>query len=171
MEEKEKNIIDKICEETDKFMEEVLQDKLTYDNLDAIYKLVDIHKDLKNEEYWERKIEYMNYGNYSGYSGNYGNYGNYSGNYGRPGYNAYGDNYGRRGYDMKYRGDEQLERLSGDYGRYMQSRSYGDGEEADKSFHYMVKSLEGFIKVINEEAETPGQKQQLKEVLQKSMMQ
>ena len=88
----------------------------------------------------------------------YGNYGNYG-------------NYGRRGYDMKYRGEEELDRMHGEYGRYMESRNrYGAGEETDKSFHYMVKSLEDFIRVLHEEAETPQQKQQLKEALQRSMM-
>ena len=43
-------------------------------------------------------------------------------------------------------------------------------EETDKSFHYMVKSLEDFIRVLHEEAETPQQKQMLNETLQRSMM-
>ena len=93
---------------------------------------------------------------------NYGNYGNYGR---RPGY----DSYGRRGRDMRYRGEEELDRMSGEYGRYMESRSYGDGEETDKSFHYMIKSLENFIKVLHEEAETPQQRQMLQETLQRSM--
>ena len=72
---------------------------------------------------------------------------------------------------MRYRGEEELDRMSGEYGRYMESRSrYGAGEESDKSFHYMVKALEDFIKVLHEEADTPMQKQQLKESLQRSMM-
>ena len=72
---------------------------------------------------------------------------------------------------MKYRGEEELDRMHGEYGRYMDNRNrYGDGEETDMSFHYMVKSLEDFIKVLHEEAETPQQKQQLKEALQRSMM-
>ena len=58
-----------------------------------------------------------------------------------------------------------------EYGRYMESRErYGAGEETDKSFHYMVKALEDFIKVLHEEAETPQQKQQLRDSLQRSMM-
>ena len=96
------------------------------------------------------------------------------GNYGarRPGYDSYGyDNYGRRGYDMRYRGDEEIDRISGEYTRYMENRSrYGAGQETDKSFHYMVKALEDFIRVLYEEAETPQQKQMLRESLQKSMM-
>jgi hypothetical protein len=99
----------------------------------------------------------------------YGTYGRRAGydSYGR---DSYGDNYGRRGYDMKYRGDDHLERLSGDYGRYMDYRGrYGHNEDTDKSFHYMVKSLEDFVKYLFEEADAPQEKQMLREALEKSM--
>jgi len=155
---------DKIAKKAEESIKKILDEGITTNNLDHLYKLVDIYKDAK-------EVENMNYGNYGrrpGYDsygrGGYGNYGEY-GNYGN-----YGENYGRRGYDMKYRGDEELDRMSGEYGRYMESRNrYGAGEETDKSFHYMVKALEDFIKVLHEEAETPQQKQMLNETLQKSM--
>ena len=118
---------------------------------------------------------YGNYGNYGGRRAGYdsygrGGYGNY-GEYGEGSYGEYGrGSHGRRGYDMKYRGGDSLDRMAGEYGRYMESRErYGAGEETDKSFHYMVKSLEDFIKVLHEEAETPQQKQQLMQALQNSM--
>ena len=111
----------------------------------------------------------MNYGNYGTY-GEYGNYGR------RAGYDAYGrrsygeGSYGRRGYDAKYRGDEHLDRMAGEYGRYMESRErYGASPETEKSFEYMVKSLEDFVKYLHEEAETPQQHQMLNETLQRSM--
>ena len=111
----------------------------------------------------------MNYGNYGGRRAGYDSYGNY-GRYGE--YGNYGrDNYGRRGYDMKYRGEEEMDRMAGEYGRYMDSRErYGASEETDKSFYYMVKALEDFIKVLHEEANTEQQRQQLRETLQRSMM-
>ena len=61
--------------------------------------------------------------------------------------------------------------MAGEYGRYQESRGrYGAGdEETDKSFHYMVKALEDFIKVLEEEAETQQQKMELKQALQNSM--
>ena len=117
----------------------------------------------------------MNYGNYGNYGANYGNYGNYGANYGNNYGANYGrgagyDSYGRRGVDSRYRGEEEMNRMAGEYGRYQESRNrYGAGEEADKSFHYMVKALEDFIKVLHEEAETPQQKQQLMQSLQNSM--
>lgn len=146
-------------------IKEILENDITPNNIEHLYQLVDILKDTK-------EVESMNYGNY------YGNYGNYSGR--RPGYDSYGygeydeygrGSYGRRGRDMKYRGDDELDRMYGEYGRYQESRTrYGAGDqETDKSFHYMVKSLEDFIKVLYEEAETPQQKQQLMQALQNSM--
>ena len=115
----------------------------------------------------------MNYGEYNGRGPSHGSYGEYNrggyGNYGN--YMDYGrGSYGRQGRDMKYRGDDELDRMYTEYGRYQESRNrYGAGEETDKSFHYMVKSLEDFIKVLYEEAETPQQKQQLMSALQNSM--
>ena len=135
----------KLTEKVEERMKEILDEGINASNIENLYKLTKI-KHLTKEDMC------MNYGNY----GNYGR---------RPGY----DSYGRRGRDMRYRGEEELDRMSGEYGRYMESRSYGDGEESDKSFHYMIKSLENFIKVLHEEAETPQQRQMLQETLQRSM--
>jgi len=147
---------EKLEKTTEESISRILEEGLTTNNLDTLYKLSKINHIAK-----EDKNMYGNYGRrpgYDSYGRNYGEYGNYG-------------NYGRRGYDMKYRGDEELDRMSGEYGRYMESRNrYGAGEETDKSFHYMVKALEDFIRVLHEEAETPQQKQQLKEALQRSMM-
>ncbi len=135
----------RLTEKVEERMKEILDEGINASNIENLYKLTKI-KHLTKEDMC------MNYGNY----GNYGR---------RPGY----DSYGRRGRDMRYRGEEELDRMSGEYGRYMESRSYGDGEETDKSFHYMIKSLENFIKVLHEEAETPQQRQMLQETLQRSM--
>lgn len=143
-----------LIQKTEEKIKEILEQDINASNVENLYKLSKIRHMAKEDEC-------MNYGNYSGY-GNYGNYGNYGR---RPGY----DSYGRRGRDMKYRGDEELDRMSGEYGRYMESRSYGAAEESDKSFHYMVKALEDFIKVLEEEAETQEQKMQLRQALQNSM--
>lgn len=146
---------EKLEKKTEESINKILDEGITTNNLDHLYKLTKINHIAKEEEN-------MNYGNY-----------------GRAGYNAYGrdeygnygrDNYGRRGYDTRYRGDEYMGRMQDEYGRYMESRSrYGAGEETDKSFHYMVKALEDFIKVLGEEAETPQQKQELMQALQNSM--
>ena len=151
---------EKLEKKTEESINKILDEGITTNNLEHLYKLTKINHIAKEDEN-------MNYGNYGRRPG-YDSYGNY-GNYGR--YGEYGRNeYGRRGYDMKYRGEEEMDRMAGEYGRYMESRErYGAGEETDKSFHYMVKALEDFIKVLYEEATEPQQKQMLNETLQRSM--
>ena len=145
----------KLEKKTEESINKILDEGITTNNLDHLYKLVDIYKDSK-------EVESMNYGNYGARRPGYDSYGRYD-NYGR-------DEYGRRGYDMKYRGEDEMDRMANEYGRYMESRSrYGAGEESDRSFHYMVKALEDFIKVLHEEADTQQQKQQLMQALQNSM--
>jgi hypothetical protein len=155
---------EKLEKKTEESINKILEEGITTNNLDHLYKLAKINHIAKEDEN-------MNYGNYGGRRAGYDTYGRDS--YGRDSYGEYGrDNYGRRGYDMKYRGDEYMGRMHDEYGRYMESRErYGaNDEETSKSFMYMVKALEDFIKVLHEEADTPQQKQQLREALQKSMM-
>ena len=146
---------EKVIEKTTESINKIMDEGITTNNIDNLYKLSKIKHMAK-----EDKEMMYNYGakrpGYDSY-GRYDNYGTY-------------DNYGRRGYDMKYRGEEELDRMHNEYGRYEESRNrYGASEETDKSFHYMVKALEDFIMVLYEEAETPQQKQMLNESLQKSM--
>jgi len=149
---------EKLEKKTEENINKILDEGITTNNLDHLYKLTKINHIAKEDE----SMNYGNYGRRHEYD-NYGNYGRY-GEYGR-------NEYGRRGYDMKYRGDDSLDRMAGEYGRYMESRErYGaNDQETDKSFHYMVKALEDFIMVLKQEAETPQQNQQLMEALQNSM--
>ena len=154
---------DKVIEKTNEKIKEIINTEVNPNNIEYLYKLSKIKHMAKEDkemygEYGGRRPGYDSYGR-GGYGEGYGNYGEY----GRW-------NYGRRGYDMKYRGDDELGRMAGEYGRYQENRSrYGAGEETDKSFHYMVKALEDFIKVLHEEADTPQQHQMLNETLQRSM--
>ena len=154
---------EKLEKKTEESINKILEEGITTNNLDHLYKLTKINHIAKEEE----NMNYGNYGNYGARRPGYDSYGR--DNYGE--YGNYGENYGRRGRDMKYRGDDSLDRMSGEYGRYQESRQrYGAGsQESDKSFHYMVKALEDFVMVLKEEAETPQQKQQLMEALQNSM--
>ena len=161
---------EKLEKKTEESINKILEEGITTNNLDYLYKLTKINHIAKEEE---NMNNYGNYGNYGARRPGYDSYGRDSyGEYGNYGEGSYGRNsYGRRGYDMKYRGDDSLDRMAGEYGRYMESRDrYGAGsEESDKSFHYMVKALEDFIMVLKEEAESPAQKQQLMQSLQNSM--
>lgn len=155
------NILQKTTEETEKLIKDIVKDGIAVENIEYLYQLIDIHKDIKEEES-------MNYGNY----GNYNNYSNYGNNYGNSSYGEYGrGSYGRRGVDSRYRGEKEMNRMAGEYGRYQESRNrYGASAESDKSFHYVVEAYKDFTKVLFEEAETPQQKQMLREAIQQSMM-
>lgn len=161
---------EKIKEQLKELKKGILEEGIqNNNNLEHIYKIIDIEKDLCEIE----EAKNMRYGRYED------SYGRDA--YGRGSYGEYNDGYGarrrdsrgrymERGYDAKYRGDDSLNEMHEQYGRYMESRErYGAGEETDKSFHYMVKALEDFIRVLHEEAETSQQKQELRETLQKSM--
>ena len=155
---------EKLIEKTESSIKKILDEGLTTNNLDHLYKLTKIKHMAKEDS--NMYSGYGNYGNYGGRSAGHGSYGRYGENYGE----NYGE-YGARGRDMRYRGHDSLDRMYGEYGRYNESRErYGAGEETDKSFHYMVKALEDFLMVLKEEAESPQQKQMLKETLQRSMM-
>ena len=145
---------EKLIEKTKSSIEQIIEGDISPNNIEYLYKLSKINHMAKEDKNM--------YGNYMGRNPGYDTYGRGI---------EYGRNYGARGYDSRYRGEENLDRMYNEYGRYMENRNrYGAGEETDKSFYYMVKSLEDFIRVLHEEAETPQQKQMLHETLQRSMM-
>ena len=154
----------KLLKLTEETIERTIKDGLTTNNLDIVLKLSKI-------KHYEKEDENM-YGNYSGRGPSRGAYGDYN-EYGRNNYGEYGNysgNYGRTGYDRKYRGDDYIDRMSNEYGRYMESKErYGAGEESDKAFHFMSKALGEYLDFLHEEADTPQKKQMLNETLQRSM--
>lgn len=91
------------CEETLKIVESQIGDinnsGIVASNIDYLYKLVDIHKDLSNEKYWKEKIDNM--------------YREYNDNYGRKRRDGRGrymtGEYGRRGIDSRYRGEDFID--------------------------------------------------------------
>ena len=146
---------EELIKKIDERIKEIVDTEVNVANIDFLCKLAKV-------KHMTKEDKEMNYGNYGrpGH-GAYG-YGAYNGNY--------GNEYGRRGVDSKYRAGEYMDRMAGEYARYSDSYGrYGNGEETDKAFHYMVKALEDFIKALHEEAETPGQKQELMQALQNSM--
>lgn len=148
---------DKVIEKTTESINKIIDDGLNTNNIDNLYKLSKIKHMAKEDK------NMNNYGNYGGRRPGYDTYGEY-GNYGR-------GNYGARGRDMRYRGDDYIDRMSGEYNRYMENRSrYGASEETDKSFHYMIEAYKDFTRYLFEEADTQQQKQMLREAIQQSMM-
>lgn len=152
---------EKLKKKTDESIKKILDEGLNSNNLDHLYKLTKINKIAKEEANM-----YGNYGNYNGRRPGYDTYGNYGeyGNYGHEG------SYGTRGRDRRYRGDDYLDRIHGEYNRYEESRErYGAGKESDEAHHYMVETLKDFVKYLFETSETPQQKQELTNALQNVM--
>ena len=61
---------EKLIKQAEKSIEKLLDEGLTTNNLDILYKLTDIYKDAK-------EVESMNYGNYGEYSGRGPGHGSY----------------------------------------------------------------------------------------------
>lgn len=153
---------EKLEKKTEESINKILNEGITTNNLDHLYKLTKINCMAKKGE------EDMNYNNYGNYGR--GNYGRDS--YGRDEYGDY-DGYGARRRDSRgrYRGHDYMDRVYDEYGRYEESRSrYGAGNESNEAYRYMTESLKDFTKYLFETAETPQQKQMLREALQQSMM-
>ena len=157
----EKSVIDKVTEEVDKSIKRIMEQGVQTNNIDFLYKMIDIKKDIAKIEKEEQEMMYGNYGNYGRDS--YGEY-NEGGNYGRRGvpgtgrgrYNE-GGSYGRRGVKGtgrgRYRGEEMMEDMMYHYGNYNEGREqYGADEETMRSFKYMLKSFKDYYKHLKDEA-------------------
>ena len=61
MDEKEKPMHEKTIEKVENKIIELMDNEgVTKENVDYLYKLIDIHKDIKNEKYWKVKEEKYN---------------------------------------------------------------------------------------------------------------
>ena len=62
----EKTMIEKVKEEAEKVICCVIEQGIDASNVEYLGKVIDIHKDVSNEEYWEKKKEdmEMRYKNY-----------------------------------------------------------------------------------------------------------
>ena len=135
--------IKRLCE----YIEKVGTMNLDATDIDYLYKVVDIYKDLK-------EVENMN------------NYGNYNG------YGNYGEEYGRRGVDSRYRGESYMDGMRGSYRNYEEARNeynkgnYGAKEDGLKELEYMMHAAMKFIKMVKEEATSPEEQ----EIVRKHIM-
>lgn len=140
---------EKLCE----YIKNAGSKNLDATDIDYLYKVVDIYKDLK-------EVENMNNG--------YGRYNAYGNEYGR----EYNNSYGRRGVDARYRGESYMDGMNGSYRNYEDARNeynngnYGAKEDGLKELEYMMHSAMKFIKMIKEEATSPEEQ----EIVRKHIM-
>ena len=162
-EKKEVKVLDKLKEETDKSMKRVLEQGVQTNNVDFLYKMIDIKKDIAEIEKEEQEMMYSNYGRYDDMS--------YSGGRRRDSRGRYmeGGSYGRRGVPGtgrgRYRGEEMMDEMAYHYGNYSEGREqYGADQETMKSFQYMLKSFKDYYKHLKQEASSQQEVQMLEDV-------
>ncbi len=158
-------ILSKTKEEVEKIIEQIIQSDLQPENVEILGKIIDIHKDIMNENYWKEKINM--------YRDSYNNYNDYNdGSYGRRRRDSrgryMGNSYGRRGYDTKYRGEDMMEQMHQAYNDYMDEAEYGNygTSESMMKIEIMADSLIDFIHHIKKEAKTPEERQLIDQKLQ-----
>lgn len=157
-EKKETKVLDKLKEETDKSMKRVLEQGVQTNNVDFLYKMIDIKKDIAEIEKEEQEMMYGNYGNYD-------NYGEYDRSYGggrrRDSRGRYmeGGSYGRRGVKGtgrgRYRGEEMMDEMMYHYGNYSEGSSYGAEGEAMESLSNLMESAYEYFKELKGNANSP----------------
>ena len=171
-EKKETKVIEKVTEEVDKTIKKIMEQGVQTNNIDFLYKMIDIKKDIAEIEKEEQEMMYGNYGNYGrDQYGEYGESGSYNGGRRRDSRGRYMESgsYGRRGVKGsgrgRYRGEEMMDEMAYHYGNYSEGREqYGADQETMKSFQYMLKSFKDYYKHLKDEASSQQEVQMLEDV-------
>lgn len=165
-EKKETSVIDKVTEEIDKSIKRIMEQGVQTNNIDFLYKMIDVKKDITEIEKEEQEMMYSNYGNYGREDDMM-----YSGGRRRDSRGRFmeGGSYGRRGVKGtgrgRYRGEEMMDEMAYHYGNYNEGREqYGADEETMKSFKYMLKSFKDYYKHLKNEASSQQEVQMLEDV-------
>lgn len=170
-EKQDKKISEKINEQIDKKINGILEQGIQAGNVDFLYKMVDIKKDMAEIEKEEQEMMYSNYDNYGRYDDM-----NYEGGRRRDSRGRYMESgsYGRRGVKGtgrgRYRGEEMMDEMAYHYGNYSEGRErYGADDETIKSFKYMLKSFKDYYKHLKQEASSPQEVKLLEETAQEML--
>ncbi len=139
-----KEINKKLKEEVHKLKEQIATQGIQNSNIEFLYKLVDIEKDLCEIEEGGESMRYNDYGRYG------------RDEYGR-------DEYGRRGnYRARgnYRGNDYMDSMYNEYNRYEEGREqynrgdYNAKEDSIKSLEYMLESAVDLVKMLYDKAQS-----------------
>jgi hypothetical protein len=170
-EKKETSVIDKVTEEVDKSIKRIMEQGVQTSNIDFLYKMIDVKKDIAEIEKEEQEMMYGNYDNYGRYDDM-----SYGGGRRRDSRGRYmeSDSYGRRGVKGtgrgRYRGEEMMDEMAYHYGNYNEGREkYGADEETLKSFEYMLKSFKDYYKHLKQEASSPQEVKMLEQTAEEML--
>ena len=161
----EKETVEKLNKELEEKICTILEEGIQPGNIEMLDMLVDIHKDVANEEHWERKDENMRYSEYGrGYNEGYGR---------RGGYNEGSYNARRRDSRGRYKGHDYIDEMYGEYGNYSENRyransgDYSAKPEALKSLEYMLEAMVNFVGMLKSDASSPEEHQLIDEYVRR----
>ena len=168
IEETKEDVLVKTKSEVERIIKQITENGLQTANVELLYKLIDIHKDIKNEDYWKEKEEESMYRGRDYFMDD-----SYNGGRSRDSRGRYMDgSYGRRGVPGtgrgRYRGYDMIEEMGEHYGDYSEGRdNYGNDRETEKSFDKMLQSLEDFTYLIMQEADSPDKIEKVRKTARK----
>lgn len=168
IEETKEDVLIKTKSEVERIIKQITENGLQTANVELLYKLIDIHKDIKNEDYWKEKEENMMYRGRDFFMDD-----SYNGGRSRDSRGRYMDgSYGRRGVPGtgrgRYRGYDMIEEMGEHYGDYSEGRyNYGNDRETEKSFDKMLQSLEDFTYLIMQEADSQDKIEKVRKTARK----
>ena len=167
-EETKEDVLIKTKSEVEKIIKQITESGLQTANVELLYKLIDIHKDIENEKYWKEKEEESMYRGRDYFMDD-----SYNGGRSRDSRGRYMDgSYGRRGVPGtgrgRYRGYDMIEEMGEHYGDYSEGRdNYGNDRETEKSFDKMLQSLEDFTYLIMQEADSQDKIEKVRKTARK----
>ena len=147
---------DKVLKATEEKIDKILEEGINNSNLNCLYQLIDIQKDIHEIE----RSESMNYGRYDSYGA------------------RMRDSRGRymeSGYDTRYRGHNYLDAMYDNYGRYEEGRgsynrgNYGAKDETLEGLECMLEATADFFNMIKEEATSPEEQKLVEKYTHKMM--
>lgn len=165
-EETKEDVLTKTKSEVERIIKQITENDLQVANVELLYKLIDIHKDIENENFWKEEInmyrgrDYFMDDSYNGGRSRYSRGRYMDGSYGRRGVPGTG-----RG---RYRGYDMIEEMGEHYGDYSEGRdTYGNDRETEKSFDKMLQSLEDFTYLIMQEADSQDKIEKVRKTARK----
>lgn len=156
------DVISKAKEEVEKLIKAATENGLQASNVQLLYQLIDIHKDIENEKYWKNKEENNMY-----MRDDYGN--DYRGGRSR-------DSQGRFMGDRRstsYRGQRVLDEMYNGYRNYNDGKeeynrgNYGARNETMRSLESMLESVTDFIEMLQNDASSQEEVDMIKHYTRK----
>lgn len=150
------NVLDRISSELERQMQDICDTSINNENVDYLYKITDIHKDIANECYWKEKIDNMRYMGVSR--------GRYDDGYGRQARDSRGRYMMHDDYSMPYRGEEHLRAMQEHYrGYYTGREKYGTDSATLDSLDAMLRSVKDFFNMLKRDAKSQDEMEMIKE--------